>query len=283
VTAHLDTADGRRLAYERRGSGPLVICHPGGPGLSARYFTDLGGLDDQLELVLLDPRGTGGSTRPADRDAYRIEDYVADVDEVRARLGLETIRLLGYSHGGVVALAYAAAHPARVERLAVVCGSARFDPEQVTAIEQAVQRRRDEPWFEAAAAAFELEATGSASEDELRQAMADMLPLYFYRWDERAELYGAAVQDDVPNADAMALWEREIFATFDLRPQLASITCPTLVITGADDFITGPTAAKEVAAHVADAELVVLPECGHMLWVEQPEGFRSAVSSFFRG
>ena len=173
--------------------------------------------------------------------------------------------------------------PPRMERLAVVRGSARFDPEQVAAIEQAVERRRGEPWFEAAAAAFELESSGVASEEELRQAMADMLPLYFHRWDDRAQRYGAAVQGDVPNADALALWEREIFGTFDPRPQLASMTCPTLVITGVDDFITGPTAAKEVAARVADAQLVILPECGHMLWVEQPEGFWTAVSSFFRG
>ena len=57
----LTTADGRTLAYHRSGSGPTLVCHPGGPGFSSIYLGDLAGLGDELELVLLDPRGTGGS------------------------------------------------------------------------------------------------------------------------------------------------------------------------------------------------------------------------------
>jgi pimeloyl-ACP methyl ester carboxylesterase len=46
------------------------------------------------------------------------------------------------------------------------------------------------------------------------------------------------------------------------------------VITGDDDFVTGPTCAREVAALVPGSELVILPECGHMLWVEQARRIR---------
>jgi pimeloyl-ACP methyl ester carboxylesterase len=113
----LTTADGRRLAYRRAGSGPMLVCHPGGPGFSSLYLGKLSGLGEHLELVLIDPRGTGGSDPPYDRRAFAIDDYVSDLEELRAHLGLERMLLFGHSHGGMVAMAYAARHPERVERL----------------------------------------------------------------------------------------------------------------------------------------------------------------------
>ncbi|MEP6893938.1 MAG: alpha/beta fold hydrolase, partial [Gaiellaceae bacterium] len=102
----LTTSDGRALAYRTVGSGPVLVCHSGGPGLSSLYLTDLGGLDESFTLVLLDPRGTGASDSPADPTAYRFDDYVGDVEELRRHLGLERVSLLGFSHGATVALAY---------------------------------------------------------------------------------------------------------------------------------------------------------------------------------
>ena len=79
----LTTADGRRLTYRRSGSGPMLVCHPGGPGFSSRYLGDLAGLGEELELVLLDPRGTGGSDPALDPRGYAIEDYASDLEELR--------------------------------------------------------------------------------------------------------------------------------------------------------------------------------------------------------
>jgi len=104
------TPDGRTLAYERRGSGSLLVCHPGGPGGSAAEFRDFAGLDDTFELVLLCPRGSLGSD-PA--DDYSLASYVGDVEVLREHLGVEQVDLLGFSHGGCVAMSYAAAQPAR--------------------------------------------------------------------------------------------------------------------------------------------------------------------------
>ena len=111
------TGDGRMLTYRREGTGPVLVCHPGGPGFSSRYFGDLAGLGGSFTLVLLNPRGTEGSDRPADPHAYATEDYVGDLEELRVHLGLDRMLLLGHSHGGLVAHAYAAAHPDHVEKL----------------------------------------------------------------------------------------------------------------------------------------------------------------------
>ena len=282
LSTTLATSDGRALAYRTVGAGPVLVCHSGGPGLSASYLTDLGGLDESFTLVLLDPRGTGDSDSPADPTAFRFADYVADVEELRLHFGLERISLLGFSHGAMVALSYGIAHPDRAPHLVVAGGAARFREEQKAELERGIARCEAEPWFPKAKAALDLEESGDATQEQLRQAMADMLPLYFHRFGEPAQRYAAAVADDIPNADAARHWETEGYPTFDIREQLPSITAPTLVITGDDDFVTGPACAREVAALVPGSKLVILPECGHMLWVEQREAFVDAVTRFLR-
>jgi pimeloyl-ACP methyl ester carboxylesterase len=276
-----ETSAGLRLTYRREGSGPVLVCHGGGPGLSSRYLGDLAGLDGRFTLILLDPRGTGGSARPADARAYAIDDYVDDLEEVRAELGLERLLLFGHSHGAVVAQADAAAHPARVERLVLAGALARFQEAQADAMAEAMEQRRGEPWFEEAMAAVEAEQAGEwLTDEELGDLVFRELPLYFARYGDAEATYVEALRDEVPNGDALGLFNREIFTVFDLRPGLPRITAPTLVIVGQGDFITGPVCSEEIAAALPDAKLVVLPHCGHMIFVEQPHRFADEVSSF---
>jgi proline iminopeptidase len=277
----LTTADGRTLAYRRVGSGPTLVCHGGGPGFSGLYLDNLGGLDRHLELVLLDPRGTGASDRPADPRAYAIEDYVADVEELRAQLGLERLSLLGHSHGGMIAMAYGARHPERVERLILASTLARVAREQETAMEAAVDSRAGEPWYADARAALEAELAGAfSSDEELAALVFRELPFYFRDYGEDERTYVDSLRSEIPNADALQLFNQEILSTVDLRLELGQITAPTLVVTGADDFITGPTSAVDLEEGITGAEKVVIPDCGHFVFVEAAEVFREAVLSF---
>src|SRR5260370_35570885 len=92
------TADGRKLTYRRMGTGAVLVCHPGGPGFSSSYFSDLAGLYEKFTLVMLNPRGTGASTRPADPRAYEVEHYASDPEGLPAPWGLERSLVLGHSH-----------------------------------------------------------------------------------------------------------------------------------------------------------------------------------------
>ncbi len=281
--AELTTADGRNLAYRRVGQGPPLVCHGGGPGFSALYLGDLAGLGGQLELVLLDPRGTGGSSRPADRGAYRIEDYVSDLEELRAHLGLERMHLLGHSHGGIVAMAYVARYPERIERLILASTLACSSPEQLQALEAGMERHAGEPWYADARAALEAEEAGNfASDEELADLVIREFPFYFANYGEAERAYLDTLRGEVPNADTLRLFNKEIWESFDLRPQLARITAPTLVITGQADFITGPVSAAEIGEGIAGAETVILPDTGHFISIEAPEAFRDAVLEFLQ-
>jgi proline iminopeptidase len=277
----LTTADGRRLTYRRSGSGPMLVCHPGGPGFSSRYLGDFAGLDEELELVLLDPRGTGGSHAALDPRGYTIEDYASDLEELREHLGLERMRLFGHSHGGVAAIAYAARHPEHVERLILASTLPRHGPEQEAAMQAAIERRAGEPWYADALEAVETELAGDfADGSELGELAIRMMPFYYARYDERERAHVESLAGEELCADATRLWEKEIFEHYDLRPQLARLTMPTLVITGEEDFIAGPVCAAELTEGIPEPETVLLAGIGHMIFVEAPEHFREAVLSF---
>src|SRR5215208_5949610 len=114
----------------------------------------LGRLAADRELLLIDPRGTGATPRPED-GRYALADYVEDLEELRQALALETIDLLGHSHGGAVAQASAAAYPDRVRRLVLASTLARFGPDQEAAVQAGMEARADEPWYDDARGAYE--------------------------------------------------------------------------------------------------------------------------------
>jgi proline iminopeptidase len=277
------TADSRTLSYRCEGTGPVLVCHPGGPGYSSRYFEDLTGLGAHFTLVLINPRGTEGSDRPDDPRAYRNEDYVSDLEELREHLGLERILLLGHSHGGVVAAAYAAAYPERVEKLVLASTLARFGPEQDQAMKDGMEARSGEPWYEDARDALEREEAGDfADEEELRELVAREFPFYFAYYDEDEAEYVQRLAEERPNPDALKLFNTEILKTFDLRPGLPRITAPTLVITGDLDFITGPVCAADFAA-IPGQRTVIVEDCGHFILFEMRDRFREEVAGFLSG
>ena len=271
------TPEGLTLSYERRGSGPLLVCHPGGPGGSAAEFLDFAGLDDTFELVLLSPRGSHGSD-PA--DDYRLEAYVADLEALRDHLGVDQLDLLGFSHGGCVAMAYAAAHQADVDRLVLVDTLAVWGDEAEAAMGRAIEKRAGEPWFAEAAKAIEEEQAGEfASAAELIANLQRQIPLYFHRW-EGNEKVGLILAEDFAHAEPLHHFNTVEFPTLDLRPELRKIDAPALVVVGEDDMIAGPVCADAIVRELSDARLVTIPDAGHFVYVEQPEAFRAALTDF---
>jgi proline iminopeptidase len=275
VTESFRTQDGRSLTYRRTGNGPLLVCHPGGPGFSSRYFADLAGLGGSFTLILLNPRGTGASD-PA--SSYATSDYAADLEAVRLHLDLEHMDLLGHSHGGIAAAAHAAQHPTRVRRLILANSLVRIHPEEM---EVAMQERSAEPWYEDARAALELEDAGEyETGDELAEITRRFWPMYFARYDDVARSYlEESVAPERPNPDALREFNDGL-ETWDMRDELPLIKSPALVITGERDFITGPTCSQEIADGIAGAELVIVPDCGHFTFVECPQRFREEVARF---
>ena len=271
------TPDGLTISYERRGNGPLLVCHPGGPGGSAAEFRDFAGLDDTFELVLLSPRGSIGSDAA---DDYSLASYVADLEALRVHLGVEQLDLLGFSHGGCVAMAYAAAHGAHVRRLLLVDTLAVWGDEMEAAMTRMMESRRDEPWFAEAQQAIEEEQAGEfSSAKELIANVQRQAPLYFHRW-EGNEATGRELFADFAQSEPLHQFNTREFPTFDLRGGLRTVEAPTLVVVGDDDFICGPACADAIVGELPNGRLVTIPDSGHFVYVEQPAAFRAALTDF---
>lgn len=266
----LRTDDGRTLAWRESGSGPPLLCHPGGPGCSGLYFGELVELAAERTLLVLDPRGTGGSDRPAERSGYDLEDYAADVEALREHVGLERLDLLGHSHGGFVAMTWAGNHPDRVGRLVLASTAPRFtDAIRKLRIER-VASHQGQPYFEDAVAALVAHQEGRFETD------AELEELYRREWRLFTPLgFDAtgvveALRAAGNNADALRHFNSQIAGGMDLRPLLRRVEAPTLVIAGELDAF-GRLPAEEIAAALPEPTLVLLPELDHFPFLESAE------------
>ncbi len=277
----LTTRDGLGLAWRELGSGPPLLLHPGGPGASSRYLDGLHELAAERTLLLLDPRGSGDSERPSDRGAYGLDLYAADIEAVRKRIGVEQLDVLGHSHGGFVAITWAGTYPDRVGRLVLANTAARFTDTIRAARRSRAASHEGQPYFEDASAAMRAHGQGLYADDaELMAIYQRELPLLAPVGADTV-VVGAALARSGLNADALRHFNDLIAPGMDLRPLLAQIRAPTLVITGEIDPF-GESTAHEIAAGLTSPTVVVLPGADHFPFLERADSasWSSAILDF---
>jgi pimeloyl-ACP methyl ester carboxylesterase len=269
--------DGTELAYRVAGSGPPLVCIPGGPGQAVEYLGELGGLSRHRTLILLDNRGTGASQAPQDPVTYRVDRLVQDVEALRDHIGLDRMDLFGHSASGGICLLYAAEHPHRLHRLVLVAPSLRVvGMASDLGVDEVLARRADEPWYADAVAALYAEA---ASPQELQRYRWLAAPLLYGRWDAAAQAQAAAepAQFAQPATDGF-------YAGFDPDPalpgRLAALATPVLLVAGEYDIWPTGTALRALAALLGHAELALLPRSGHFPWVDDAASFMASVQEF---
>ncbi|HEY4366371.1 MAG TPA: alpha/beta fold hydrolase [Steroidobacteraceae bacterium] len=165
--------------------------------------------------------------------------------------------LAGLSMGGYIAFEILRQAPQRIRRLALLDTSAREDrPEQG-------QLRR---------AQIELAQTGHFAEIPEK-----ILPQLLHDANN-PELRRVVLQmAEETGAEAFVHQQNINISRPDSRPSLAAIACPTLVVVGANDKLTPPIYAEEIAASIRGARLATIPECGHLSTLERPEAVTRAL------
>ncbi|MES3082728.1 alpha/beta fold hydrolase [Sphingomonas faeni] len=122
-TGRLMSVRGTRLWVDDSGprNAPALVYMHGGPGVGALDFETYMKpvLADRIRLISIDQRGVLRSDALAKDLKVSPEDIVADFEDVRKQLGVERWQVLGHSFGGLLAVRYALAHPARVTRLSL--------------------------------------------------------------------------------------------------------------------------------------------------------------------
>jgi 3-oxoadipate enol-lactonase/4-carboxymuconolactone decarboxylase len=193
--------------------------------------------------------------------AATVADFAALVLDLAESLGIERFDYAGDSFGGAIGTWLAAYHPERVNALAVLCSSAHFgDPEN--------WRSRAKTVREGTHAA--LASLAETAPDRWFPAGSPIRtsPL-------AAEL--TAVHRTVDPAAYAACCDA--LEQLDLRPVLARITAPTLVIAGRCDAATPPAHARELADGIPGSTLLELPGVGHLAPAEAPDRVAAALDA----
>src|SRR6185312_3303812 len=259
--------------FERRiGQGPPVVVLHGGPGAHHDYL--LPGFDDLAagrELIYYDQRGGGQSPVPRDTPVGWRE-HVADLEELRKQWRLEQLTLLGYSWGGLLALLYSTEYPSRVGRLGLVSPApcwreARQD------FERRFQERNLNPALQQERA--DLRASGLRERDPAAYAQRA------FELSVAAYFFDPARAHDLTPFRVTGRTQQEVWSSlgdYDLRPQLTRLRTPAILLQGEADAI--PLDASRTVAQLLQAELAVLPRCGHVPYVEAHQEFVRLLDGF---
>lgn len=284
---YVNAAGGVRLFYRLVGAGSdtVVVLH-GGPGFSMGYLApDLEPLAARHTLLFYDQRGAGRSTLVTDSAALDAQRFADDLEAVRRELGLARLTLLGHSWGAGVAALYAARHPERVGRLLIV-GAIPATRNHLTQAFQNLNARRDSA---AQRRLLELRTAWRANPGDaaacrayyevwFTPSFADSTALRRSRGDFCAGPPEALVNKG-RNVDRFTM---PSLGEWDWRSGLRAVTAPTLVIHGAQDFMSFES-AREWATTLPNARLLVLDQSGHFPYLDVPERFFAAVEEFLQG
>jgi pimeloyl-ACP methyl ester carboxylesterase len=275
--------DGTKLCYTEVGSGPPLLCLPGGPGRAAAYLEDLGGLSADRTLVLLDSRATGRSEVPADPATLRFDRLADDVEALREHLALERAEVLAHSAGTLVAQSWASAHPERVAALLLVTPSGVLQGSNRTDVADIVAARANEPWYPDAREA--LDALEAAPRSQQQMLMRAVRPFFYGRWDADTQTHAESADTQVSKRAELGFRpaREEDVDVPALLAGLEAVRVPVLVVGGERDALTGVAAVHAVAASFPSAQTVVVPRAGHFPWVDEPAAFAEAVRVFLAG
>ncbi len=264
-------------------SATIVTLH-GGPGSSHHYLLSLRDLTRWgYRVIFFDQLGCGSSEIPPTTDQFSLEHNVEETEAIRQELGRGKVHLIGSSYGGLLALAYAIKYQQHLRSLVTVGGLAdvpfaaaemdrlidELPPEDAKAIRVHGDRGElQHPDYVRATQRFyhsyvcrlptwPVELTRSLQ-------LGDERPVYRYM--------------NGPNEFTITGTIRDI----DLRPQLATIRVPTLVLGGKYDEVT-PAVADLIHAGIPGSRRVTFPESSHTPFWEERDAFMSTVASFLTG
>jgi 3-oxoadipate enol-lactonase len=225
---------------------PVVVLSNSLGATRAMWDPQVPALAERYRVISYDTRGHGDSPSPA--GPYTLDDLVDDLVALLDEVGAERAHVAGLSLGGMTALRLAAREPGRVDRLALLCTSAKPDPQ---------------PFLDRAAA---VRSGGTAP---LAPAIAGrwLTPAYAAEHPDlvaRLEAMIAGCDDDGYAACC------EVVASVDLRVDLGRIPAPTVVISGWEDLALPPAHQKLIADSIPGAELVTVSPGAHLANLEQP-------------
>ncbi|NQX25828.1 alpha/beta hydrolase [Microbacteriaceae bacterium VKM Ac-2854] len=217
-------------------------------------------LAERFHVITPDALGHGRSARP---DGFTLADQGAMLNGLVGALGDESAVFGGISMGSYLVAQAATLEPGRARRLVLIVGKAHGLTSSSAAF--------------AASKGVDL---STLAPEEMLALMAEAVWSPDTSPERRAALLGAMNGEQVVLSRAEQAAVERSLAGFDLRPELASITAPTLVISGASDGLNPPERGRELAEHIPGARFEVYQHSGHMLAFEEEDRLVADIEAF---
>lgn len=265
---------GCNLYVHEMGTGPVVVVLHDGWGMEHSGLVDgFRPLSRRFRFVFYDQRASLRS--PCDSLAS-VQGHVDDLNQLRAALGGEPLHLVGHGMGGYLAMRYAAAHPDGVASLSLLASvsarGAEAQPPGQAQIRERFQRPRSVAEFRRNG--IDTEKSPSRSRQryvEHRIAKGAALLHNVERW---RQLKGTLFYSSGASRTAGAPPPAE-----DLTGALAALPFAIQVLAPDDDYYPVEVATRWVR-NVPNAELEIVPQAGHFLWIDQPERFNRLLGRY---
>ena len=254
-------ADAMELAYEERGSGPVLLFVHGFPLDRTMWIPQLAGLAKLRTCVALDLRGHGLSEDPTPGN-YTMDLFADDIVRTMDAMGAETADIAGLSMGGYVLFALWRRHPQRVRSLIFIDTKAEADSGECRAGRE--------------------KQAADVTSYGLTPLIGGLLPKLFGSspYDEvkaKTETMFANTLPAVAAADALAMRDRP-----DSVADLATITVPVLWLQGEEDALMPPDSVRGSAESIPGATFMTIPGGGHLAPMENPEATNAAIAAFLK-
>ncbi len=266
-------ANGLNLHYLDWGTvgKPAMVLLHGLRGHAHSWDDFSGAVCQQYHVLALDQRGRGLSDWAKDGD-YSTGAYVADLAAFCDALGLDSPVLVGHSMGGRNVISFAARYPQGAKKLVIVDMGPDLDPKGQERIRRELSAAPDV--FDSSEAAVEYMSRQNrfASDTVLRRRLLHVTKELSNG--KTGWRYDPAIQMPWQQAAAPPLE--------DLWPQVRSISCPALVVRGAETDILPLDGARKMVEAMPDGRLVEVQRAGHMVFEDNPDGFLEAVSGFLK-
>ena len=245
--------DGVKLYFETYGKGEPLLIVAGG-GADSRYYSSLSAiLENDFQVIIMDPRGSGQSERGSQE--YSFDLLVSDLIKLLDHLHLDKVSILGHSMGGMTAQYFACQYPERINKLVL--------------------------WATASLlSAFGKHCCKTAelikSEGSLK-AFIHVMSIWNFSdafFENEANFHGLlsrAEQDPYPLSTEAFIEQMKIINIFDCTERLHEINLPTLVIGCEKDIIFPTDGAKKLASLIKNATYQEISNATHSVHIELPE------------
>ena len=272
--------NGVRLYYKIVGDGePIVISH-GGPGLDHNYILPLGELADDYKIIFYDQRSTGNSSGEVTADSITLNNFAMDLEELRTKLNLGKINLIGHSWGGGLAVYYAVKYPTNLRSLTVLAGSG-LDTKYFEQYYENV-KKKTLPEDETAMKEIKLsDAFKNRHVEAVKKYYRIATKPFFYNPSLVDRLDFFVSENTANNQRRAAAFIMRDISSFDIYDKLSAINCPTLIVCG-DADPEPQWAPHTLHKLLPQSRLVSLKNTGHFMFIESPQQTLSLIRAFLR-